>query len=208
MMNKANALMRAVPRYFLGNATAISAGLTRENLRRRWRRLMPLLGWPGVVGIGLLALCPLFYFSAVLPMQARLEAAKFIASPAAGMQGNSIGTPNATPSEQLAEYYRFFPGEKDSPKWLGKLVEVGERCGLNLNQGEYAVTQDKVGQLSRFRIALPVEGKYLQIRRFLATLPREIPMLALENVQFERKDIETSEVQAKIRLVLYLGRDS
>jgi hypothetical protein len=33
-------------------------------------------------------------------------------------------------------------------------------------------------------------------------------MMALENVQFERKDIVTSEVQAKIRLVLYLGSDS
>lgn len=207
-MTRANALMRAVPRYFRGNATAFAAQLSQENLRRRWRRLMPALGWPGVVGIGLLAMCLPFYFSAVRPLQVRLDAAMLAASAEAGMQGDSTGLKDASPEEQLAEFYRFFPSEKEAPKWLGKLVEVGERCGLHLNQGEYAVTRDKVGQLSRIRIALPVEGKYLQIRRFLATLSREIPMLALENVQFERKDIETSEVQAKIKLVLYLGRAS
>lgn len=207
-MNKVNALIQTAPRVFRGNAAAIFAGLSRVNLRRRLRRLMPLLGWPGLVGMALLAFCLAFYLSAVRPMQARLDAAVLAAAPVANQQGDPLGMLNATPGEQLEEFYRFFPSEKDAPKWLGKLVEVGERCGLQLNQGEYAVTQDKVGQLSRIRIALPVEGKYLQIRRFLATLSREIPMLALENVQFERKDVETSEVQAKIRLVLYLGRES
>ena len=70
------------------------------------------------------------------------------------------------------------------------------------------MTQDKVGQLMRYKIMLPVQGKYPQIRKFLASLPSEIPVIALENVQFERKNIVDADVQAKIKLVLYLVQAS
>ena len=88
------------------------------------------------------------------------------------------------------------------------MVVVAAKNGLSLNEGEYKVAQDKVGQLMRYKITLPVQGKYPQIRKFLAALPAEIPMMALENVQFERKDIVDAGVQAKIQLVLYLVQAS
>jgi hypothetical protein len=70
-----------------------------------------------------------------------------------------------------------------------------------------AIVHDKVGRLSRYRVDLPVEGHYLQIRKFLSVMAAEMPMMALENVQFERKDIATAAVQARIRLILYFGRE-
>ena len=212
MMRSVWIFLSAVPRYFVANDAASPAVRPRVTRRFRSRRLLSLLGWPGVVGIGLLAMLPPFYFSAVHPMQKRLDAALASAAPVtvAGGANSEIAARrlNASPDEQLNEFYQFFPGEKNAPKWLGKMVEVAEKNGLSLNQGEYAVTRDKAGQLTRFRISLPVEGKYLQVRKFLANLTREIPTMALENVQFERKDIVTSDVQVKIKLVLYLGRES
>ncbi len=183
------------------NRGAISA----EQLQRRFRRLLRRIGTPGVVAFGLLVMCVAIIFSGVLPLQERRDAAKLSVLLAGGGQRDGRAA-SATPEEQLEEFYRFFPKESNAPKWLGKMVEIGEQCGLNLNQGEYAVTQDKVGKLSRFKISLPVEGRYLQIRKFLAAMTTEMPMMALENVQFERKDIAAVEVQAKIKLVLYLGR--
>ena len=47
-----------------------------------------------------------------------------------------------------------------------------------------------------------------QIRNFLAAMPNELPVMALETVQFERQSIADPEVQARLRLVLYLGRSS
>jgi hypothetical protein len=70
------------------------------------------------------------------------------------------------------------------------------------------VTQDKVGQLVRFKITLPVQGKYKQIRRYLSSLGSEIPNMALENVQFERKDVLDTNVQVKIKLLLYMVQSS
>jgi hypothetical protein len=48
------------------------------------------------------------------------------------------------------------------------------------------------------------EGQYPQIRKFLAALNHDLPVMALENVQFERKQIAEATVRAKIRLVLFL----
>jgi hypothetical protein len=112
------------------------------------------------------------------------------------------------PSEQLEKFYEFFPVEKKSPFWLGKMVEVAEKTGLSLDHGEYAVTSDKVGKLTRIKITLPVQGSYPQLRKFLAALTTEIPTMALENVQFERKDIQDSSVQVKLKLLLYLVQES
>ena len=57
-------------------------------------------------------------------------------------------------------------------------------------------------------MTLPLKGEYPQIRRFLAALPAELPIVALENVQFERQKVADPNVEARIRLVLFLGRES
>lgn len=180
-------------------------------LRRKSRLWLLLLGWPGMLAIGLLAVCLSFYLATIRPMQARLDVMQHgVGAARANIVNANIATHRGggTPSEQLAEFYKFFPDEKDSPEWLGKLVVMAEKNGLSLNDGEYKVTQDKVGQLMRYKITLPVQGKYPQIRKFLSSLPTEIPVMALENVQFERKNIIDTTVQTKIQLVLYLVQAS
>ncbi len=175
---------------------------------RRWQ---PLIGWVGIVAIAVLLLCPVLYWAMLRPLQIRLDAAQHnVASARENLVNASATTSrgNDSPSEQLVEFYKFFPVENESPQWLEKLVVVAEKNGLSLNDGEYKVTQDKLGKLMRYKITLPVQGKYPQIRKFLVSLNKEIPVMALENVQFERKDILDSAVQAKIKLVLYLVQAS
>jgi hypothetical protein len=85
---------------------------------------------------------------------------------------------------------------------------VAESHGLSLDQGEYSAVPDKTAKLVCFQITLPVKGEYLKIRKFLAALPTELPIIALENVQFQRQKIADPVVEAKIRLVLYLGLEA
>lgn len=175
---------------------------------RHWRRI---LGWPGVVALGLMASLLPFYLSAVRPLQAHLDevrqsvARQLRHDALAGKQdeGRQRG-----PDEQLAEYYRFFPPVRSAPQWLEKLITLAESNGLSIDQGEYHATQDKVGRLVRFQISLPVKGEYRQLRKFLAAVPGELPVMALEKVQFERQNIADPAVEARIGLVLYLGRPS
>ncbi len=209
-MLKPNVWLRGITLYFTHNDAALPVPFG-ENLRWRARLWLPRLGWPGILALGLLAIIPPFYLSAIRPMQERLNVAQRNAVSAQekiSITGNTARGGGLSPRDQLAEFYKFFPAEKTSPQWLEKLVAVAEKNGLKLNDGEYKVTHDKVGVLMRYRVILPVEGKYPQIRKFLSSLAAEIPIMALENVQFERKDVMDSTVQAKIKLVLYLVQES
>ncbi|HEY6095080.1 MAG TPA: type 4a pilus biogenesis protein PilO [Gallionellaceae bacterium] len=173
-----------------------------------WLRRM---GWPGVLAIGVLAMCPAFYFSAIRPEQARLDMLQRGTAALHGestLDGKSFNGARLSTEEQLAEFYGKFPPEWKSPQWLEKLVALAEHSGLRLNDGEYKATRDKVGKLVRYQMALRVQGDYPQIRQFLTDLPGAIPIVALENVQFERQKVGDTNVEARIKLVLYLGQAS
>jgi len=175
------------------------------------RRLLRILGRPGVLAIGILVVFPPFYFSAVVPAQERLDAARrntLLLREQMLHDGKSSDRIRRTPGEQLVEFYRGFPDERHSPQSLEKLAALAEKNGLSLNEGEYKPTRDKVGRLMRLHMMFPVKGEYQQIRSFLSALPGEIPIIALENVQFTRQNVADSTVEARIRLVLYLGQAS
>lgn len=208
MTNHASVLLSRFSRLFKKDGQAAAAVSFQEQLRWHSQRLLPQLGWPGMVAIALLVTSIPFYFSAIRPLQTNLNALKQNLEDARDASSSRVDHSADTPMEQLDEFYRFFPSEEDSPRWLGKMVEIAGRNGLVLNHGEYAVMRDSAGQLRRFKITLPVQGTYPQIRRYLAALIAEIPNMALENVQFERKDIGDTKLQARIRLVLYLGQAS
>jgi hypothetical protein len=181
----------------------------QEQLRRISRLWLPLLGWPGIVAISLFAMCIPMYFSTIAPLQERLHMLQRADSAllAQANRGSSYqGITN--PRDELEEFYKHFPAEKNSPHWLGKMVEIASKNGMSLNHGEYSVSQDKVGRLVRFRITLPVQARYTQIRKFLSVLNSEIPNMAVENVQFQRKDVLDTNVQVKIKLQLYMVQES
>jgi len=169
-------------------------------LRWTMARLLRLLGRPGVLAVGLLVIIPPFYFSAVVPAQEHLDA----------MRRNALALDEQARAgkKQLAAFYRVFPEERNSPQLLEKLAALAVKNGLSLNEGEYKAMPDKGGRLLRFQMVLPVKGEYRQIRAFLTELSAEIPALALENVQFSRREVADAAVEARIRLALYLEQTS
>jgi Tfp pilus assembly protein PilO len=178
--------------------------------RLRWavRRRLRVLGRSGVLAIGILLVFPPFYFSAIAPAQERLDAARSgTLSLREQIQhaSKSLDGARRTPDAQLAEFYRIFPDERSSPLWLAKVAALAGKNGLSLNEGEYRAGRDNAVRLMRFQMVLPVKGEYRQIRRFLAALPAEIPIIALEDVQFSRQNVGDSTVEARIRMALYLG---
>ncbi|HEY0666468.1 MAG TPA: GspMb/PilO family protein [Gallionella sp.] len=188
-----------------------SAAALPDCLRWVSRRWLRALGWPGVTAIGLLAVLPPFYFSAIVPAQERLDAARrstLSLREQITHAGKSLAGVRRTPDRQLAEFYRLIPDEHAAPQWLKKLVALAGKNGLALNEGEYRAMRDRQGRLMRLQIVLPVKGEYRQIRRFLAMLPAEIPVIALENVQFSRPNVADPAVEARIRLALYLEQES
>ncbi len=212
MKRLADAMHAALHRFSPVRAAAVATGIPHGS-RLRWlsRHWRDVLGWPGVAALGVLASILPFYLSAVRPLQAHLDEVRLSVERQAGqdaLDGRAEEGARRGPAGQLAEYYRFFPPVRSAPQWLEKLVALAESRGLSLDQGEYHFEPDKVGQLVRFRMTLPVKGEYPQIRSFLADLQAGLPVVALEKVQFERQNIADPAVEARVGLVLYLGRPS
>lgn len=211
MKNIATLWQQAVSRPVAQWRAALPQVPFRGWLRWTSRRWLRILGRPGVLAVGILVVFPPFYFSAIVPAQERLDIARSstLSLREQIMQASkTLDGGRRTPAQQLAEYYRIFPEEPDLPQWLEKLVTLAEKNGLSLNEGEYKATRDRVGRLMRFQMVLPVKGEYPQIRSFLSALPAELPILALENVQFARQKVADPAVEAQIRLVLYLEQAS
>ncbi len=182
--------------------------LRPQRLASAWnpRRLVRTLRLPGVLGLGLLAMCAAFYFSALQPTERRLQDARqsTLSLREQIMRAGPGLNDQRPPAEQLTQFYRLFPSEKSLPDVLGKIFAAAQAQGLVLEQGEYKVSRDKDGPLMRYLITLPVQGEYPQIRKFLAGLAEDVPIAGLEQLQFERQKVGTATIESKIKLAVFL----
>ena len=165
------------------------------------------IGWPGVVGLGLLAFVGGFYFSTLHPEQTRLEDLRQEVAKS-GERGTRSDRDLKTPIDKLTAFYGFFPPADHLPDLLEKIYGVAAKQGLALEQGEYRAVRDNLGRLTHYQIILPVKGSYPQIRKFVAAALADVPTVSLDSIQFERQKVGDTVVDAKVKLVLYLGQRS
>ena len=177
---------------------ALKLGRLREELER--------LGWPGVIGLGLLAFAAMIAVSALLPLQsevARLRDAADALQRRVGGGDRAGARPQA--QEQLATFYAFFPPPETSPDWLGRIHAIAQAKGVQLQSGEYRLERAASPRLRRYQMTLPVQGTYAQIRGFVGEVLEQVPAAVLEEVSLKRENVETQRVEARVRLTLYLG---
>ncbi|WP_019143020.1 type 4a pilus biogenesis protein PilO [Noviherbaspirillum massiliense] len=174
--------------------------LLAERLRR--------LGWPARIGIALLASAAAFHFSVHQPMQlrlARLEqeavaARKTAATVARDQAGREVRSIDA----RVDAFYQYFPAKKATPDLLNTIYRAAAQQTIQLTQGEYRIQPSKVDKLLGYQVSLPVRGSYAQIRKFIVQVLREVPAASLDELSFKREAIDSTEVEAKVRLTLYL----
>lgn len=185
---------------------------TLNAMRFSAARWVSRLTWPWVAVIGLLVLGGGVFLSVIMPAQRELDALhRHLLSlqrqvhsrdnPATASIRNSSMT-------QLATFYDYFPAEQSLPDGLEKIHAMAKDNDLLLKQGDYRITRDKGGKLLRYQAKLPLNGSYLNIRKFISALLTEIPTASLDNVKFERQKIGDSAIDATIELTLYFGRTS
>lgn len=183
-----------------------------SNIRFSAARWVSRLTWPWIAAVGLLVLCGGVFLSLIMPAQRELDGLhQHLLSlqrqvhsrdnPATASIRNSSLT-------QLTTFYDYFPAEQSLPDWLEKIHAIAKDNDLLLKQGDYRITRDKGGKLLRYQAKLPLNGSYLNIRKFISSLLVEIPTASLDNVKFERQKIGDSAIEATIELTLYFGQSS
>jgi hypothetical protein len=186
-------------------------GMTVKRLRWQAHLRLIRLGWPGVLGLSLIAFGLAYYQSTVRPDKMRLEK---LHEQAVSLQerikyaANSFTDNPRSPAEQLSAYYEFFPTSDTAPDWLRKIYQAAQIQDITLEQGDYRIAAEKEGRLLHYQVTFPVKGTYLQLRKFIATVLAEVPVASLDQVGFEKQKISDPVVEAKIRLTLYFRRST
>ncbi len=96
-------------------------------IRGRW---VWLISWPGIAGAALIAAWIAFYVSAIEPAQLRLaedEQNAVSIQDRVKRAAGGIGQDERPPAEQLAEFYRIFPNDKNLLPWLEKIFVLAEQ---------------------------------------------------------------------------------
>jgi len=170
------------------------------------RKLDALLDPAGVIGIGLAVFATAAYFSAVQPAREQLAQlqTKAARQKSSGPQ-EGVRAAAMRGAEQLEQFNRSFPAPADTPALMLKLHEIAAQNSIALDTGEYRLTRDREGGLSRYQVTLPLRGTYWQVRLFLAQVLDEMPASALEEISIKRDSVGARGVETRVRIAFYLG---
>lgn len=169
------------------------------------------LGRAGVIGMALLAFSLGLAASSVWPSWQELQRLRAKAAAARESLRTAAAHapgPDESPAGQLRAFYAIFPPHTEASGSLSHLFAAAAQTKLQLSRGEYAIVTDRQTGLVLYRMTLPVRGSYAQIREFVAASLQAVPALALDELTFERRSISETQVQARIRLTLYLRQAS
>lgn len=163
---------------------------------RQWARV---LGVPGLIGLGLLATALLVQLTqveslrqAAIAQQARLSDLRLAAT--------AREVAPAAPLNPLAS----LPPTGEAAQLIGELEQLARAHELELPRGQYSVMPLKGTALQHWRLVLPVETDYPTLHAFLAAALERLPNLALDELKLKRDRIESDELQAELRLSLFV----
>ena len=172
-------------------------------MRARLNALLRRLGIAGVLGLGVLLACAGFWVSALKPAQDEIAAQRVALE---RLRTRALYQPASTAggqAEELRRFYNLFPPAERLTDEVQRLHRMGRAAGLELAQAEYRLERRPSG-LWAYRITLPVRGSYDQLRAFLGALLKDLPVASLEGLRFERKRAAETQLDAQVRVTLYV----
>ncbi|MER0203093.1 hypothetical protein C8R26_11565 [Nitrosomonas oligotropha] len=194
---------------FLKTGT-IQTQLDRLMLQLRWQA--GRLGTIGKIGLGLIVVAGIYFFSAVLPQDSDLQKLKERAetlqlqelakqSPGEMESGKKLNSDQA-----LQVFYDYFPRIDSSPFWIRELVQLAKKHGVDLSSSEYRLMNESDARLARYEMILPVKGRYPQIRAFMAEALVKVPAMAISAIALKRENITSDKLEVRLEINLYLNK--
>lgn len=154
------------------------------------------LGRIGALGALLLAGAAVMDVARLQPLRAELSDLQ-----EANRQA-SVATPAQSDQARLA--VATMPVATAAEESLRQLFTAAAKSGLALKQGDYTLSSERMGDITRYQISLPVYGTYPAVRAFIAQALNENPALALAHVEMARAVIEDTELETTLRFTLFL----
>jgi Tfp pilus assembly protein PilO len=178
--------------------------------RTAWtvKRALINLRWAGLVGLGLVLFTAALSVVSIQSARQHLHALNDEAANLSSRLGQR-GTASSLVSgrSRLSNFYAFFPLTHDVPELLGRIYRAGIRNQVVLAKGEYKLTREADFPLVRYQITLPVSGDYARVRGFVNDVLEAVPSAALEELTLKRESIDQPELEARVRLSVFLGAE-
>lgn len=179
-----------------------------------WLRLRIGLSAASPVLLGALVLCigAAVALAWLVPARELLGEQRVLARRSADLPGSSGSAvapatlaPPATDEHHLALFYGTLGERRHTEQQVKALFALAAKSGLVLRQGEYKPAYDRNARLHTYQVTLPVKGSYGAIWQFALGALRAIPFAALDEISFKRDAIGDAQVEARLRLTLYLA---
>jgi hypothetical protein len=169
------------------------------------RNIAETFGAAGVLGIGLMVFCVLFYFSGVKPLQRELAEQQAAAERLKTRTPVQLVT-SRDRAEDLRRFYGLFPTIDQLPKELDRVYAIAKGADLQVQQAEYRL-EARGNSLIAYRVTFPVRGTYTQIRNFVSTTLQDMSIASLDQLRFERKRANDTQLEAQVRLTIHFRPD-
>lgn len=196
-----------------------SSLLKTDTLQTQLNQLALLLRWQagrlgiaGKIGLGLIVVTGIYFFSAVLPQESVLlklkERANLLQVQALSKQtpGEMESGKQMSGEQALQAFYEFFPRIDSSPFWIRELVQLAKKQGVELSSSEYRLVNENDARLARYEMILPVKGGYSQIRAFMADALEAVPAMAISAIAVKRESVTSERLEARLEINLYLNK--
>ena len=185
------------------------AAMSREETLLRARLLLVKLGWPGWLGVALIlvwAIATLFWLPRQEAQAIELqESSRSLRRDINRLVAEAPG--RRSPEARLQALRSALPERAELPRLLDRLQEVAGNAGVTLNSAEYPVESSQAdGLFAGIAVVYPVKADFRRLRRLLVEIRSQMPMVAIEDIQVKRDNLGTTEVEARLRLRIYLRR--
>lgn len=164
---------------------------------QQWARR---LGASGIVGLGLLAAALLLQLIQVESLHREAAAQREKLATLRLAAAAHATAPAPAPLNALA----ILPPTGEASQRIGELEQLARAHGLALPRGQYSVTTLAGTTLARWQLVLPVKAPYPVLHAFLVAALERMPNLTLDELKLKRDRIESAELQAEMRLSLFV----
>jgi len=172
--------------------------------RFRLQRLIGALELPGLLGLAAAVLALAAWLAWVRPMEARRVDLAAAAAMAAHPAASRARRGDVAPGSSTQAYYAAFPPLASNVRWLAALQQASLESGVSLDAGAYRLEHPSDLRLARYHMVLPVSGTYAQLRAFIASTLAALPTASLDELQMARSAPDSSRLEARLSLSLYL----
>lgn len=181
------------------------ANLTQSWQGVVWYRLRQFGPW-GLLGLAMLVVALSLLLIVLVPAIRQLDVLDAdMAKLRAEMPMQRGMSVDRSPQTTLKAFYDFLPAENTTTKVLAQLYTLADAQDLEPQKVEYVLTHSADANYSRYQITLPVRGHYVAVRRFMTSVLNEMPAAAFNEVSFKRVGTTGQEVEAMMRLTIFLS---